>query len=93
MISFTEKAATKVLSIMNEQNVSVVVLPGLDEHPDCTFVEDTAVVVGNAVVIPYMGHPSREGEQVAVRDLLSECLEVIQMPEGATMDIMSSLPP
>ena len=74
------------VAALNEQNVSVVVLPGLDEHPDCTFVEDTAVVVGDAVVIPYMGHPSREGEQVAVRDLLSECLEVIQMPEGATMD-------
>jgi dimethylargininase len=71
---------------LKEQGVDVVVLPSLDEHPDCTFVEDTAIVVDDAVVIPFMGHPSREGEQGAIRDLLGEHLEIIKMPKGATMD-------
>ena len=79
-------AHAEYVGVLKEQGVDVVVLPSLDEHPDCTFVEDSAIVVGDAVVIPCMGHPSREGEQEAVRDLLGEHLEVIKMPEGATMD-------
>ena len=71
---------------LKEQGVDVVILPGLDEHPDCTFVEDTAIVVDDVVIIPFMGHPSREGEQEAVQGLLSQHLEIIKMPEGATMD-------
>ena len=74
------------IAALREKGVVVDVLPGLEEHPDCTFVEDAAVVVGDAVVIPYMGHPSREGEQRAVREFLGEILEVFQMPQGATMD-------
>ena len=74
------------VTALQEQGVDVLVLPGLDNHPDCTFVEDTAVVVGDAVVIPFMGHPSREGEQVAVREALGEHLEIIEMPEGTTLD-------
>lgn len=74
------------VTALQEQGVEVLMLPGLSDHPDCTFVEDTAVVVGDAVVIPFMGHPSREGEQVAVREALGEHLEVIEMPEGTTLD-------
>ena len=74
------------VTALQEQGVEVLMLPGLGDHPDCTFVEDTAVVVGDAVVIPFMGHPSREGEQVAVREALGEHLEVIEMPEGTTLD-------
>ncbi len=80
------KAHANYVTALREQGVDVTMLPSLDEHPDCTFVEDTAVVVGDAVVIPFMGHPTREGEQVAIRELLGGCLEVIQMPEGTTMD-------
>ena len=74
------------VAALREQDVDVVVLPGLDNHPDCMFVEDTAIVVGDAVIIPFMGHPSREGEQGAVRELLGEHFDLYQMPEGATMD-------
>ena len=74
------------VAALREQGVDVVVLPGLDEHPDCTFVEDTAIVVDDAVVIPFMGHPSREGEQGADREVLGEHFDLHQMPEGATMD-------
>jgi dimethylargininase len=71
---------------LREQGVKVEVLPGLDEFPDCMFVEDTAIIVGDLAVIPFMGHPSREGEQEAVQKLLAQHLEIVKMPEGATMD-------
>ena len=80
------EAHADYVTALREQGVEVDVLPGLDNHPDCTFVEDAAVVVGDVVVIPFMGHPSREGEQVAIREFLGSCLEVVQMPEGTTMD-------
>ena len=79
-------AHANYVAALREKGVIVDVLPGLEEYPDCTFVEDAAVVVGDAVVIPYMGHPSREGEQRAVCEFLGEMLEVFQMPQGATMD-------
>ena len=74
------------VTALREHDVVVDVLPGLSEHPDCTFVEDAAIVVDGAVVIPHMGHPSREGEQAVIREVLGEHLEVMEMPEGATMD-------
>lgn len=74
------------VSALRAHGIEVDVLPGLSAHPDCTFVEDTAVVVDDAVVIPQMGHPSREGEQADVKALLADHLEVLEMPEGAKMD-------
>ena len=74
------------VAALREHGVEVDVLPGLSEHPDCTFVEDAAIVVDGAVVIPHMGHPSREGEQEVIREVLGEHLEVLEMPQGAVMD-------
>ena len=79
-------AHTDYVSALREQGVVVDVLPGLSEHPDCTFVEDAAIVVDGAVVVPNMGHSSREGEQAVIREVLGEHLEVMEMPQGATMD-------
>jgi len=64
----------------------VTVLPSLDEHPDCCFVEDTAVMIDGTALIPNMGAPSREGEQAAVAEHLSEDAEIVRMPGGATLD-------
>lgn len=35
-------------------------------HPDCNFIEDTAVIVGEQVVISRMGAPERQGEELPV---------------------------
>ncbi|MDE0707341.1 MAG: hypothetical protein OSB33_00145 [Candidatus Poseidoniales archaeon] len=80
------EAHADYVAALREQGVEIVSLPGLDEYPDCTFVEDAAVVVADFAVIPVMGHPTREGEQVAIQELLGKDLGLIQMPEGATMD-------
>ena len=85
-ISLSRKAHSNYVSALIEHGVDVHVLPALDDHPDCTFVEDAGVVFGDVVVIPHMGHPSREGEQGAVKEYLSGFLTVHQMPKGATLD-------
>jgi dimethylargininase len=41
------------------------------DHPDSTFVEDTAVVTERSAVLTRPGAPSREGEVAAIRSALS----------------------
>ena len=74
------------VAALRAHGTEVAVLPSLDEHPDCCFVEDTAVMVDGKAIIPNMGHPSREGEQVAVAEHLSSSAEIVNMPDGAKLD-------
>ena len=64
----------------------VVVLPPLEGFPDCSFTEDTAVILDDCAVIPNLGHPSRDGEQDSVAEFLADDFEIHRMPAGATLD-------
>jgi dimethylargininase len=48
--------------ILNE----VVELDADPTHPDCNFIEDTAIIIGENAVISRMGAPERCGEEIAV---------------------------
>jgi dimethylargininase len=61
-------------------------LPGDESHPDCCFIEDTAVVLGGAVLASRPGHPSRRGEVAAVAAALGERLDMAFMEAPATLD-------
>ncbi|CAM9852987.1 unnamed protein product, partial [Laminaria digitata] len=50
---------------------SVEVLPPLESHPDCPFVEDTVVYARGVAVTLRQGHESRRGEVDAVREALA----------------------
>jgi len=41
-----------------------------DQYPDCCFVEDTAIVVGERAIISRMASESRKGEIEGVREIL-----------------------
>jgi dimethylargininase len=68
--------------------IEVVSLPASKEHPDCVFVEDTAVVIdADNVVITRPGAPSRRGEVPVV----AACLEGLgcrlhEIPATARLD-------
>lgn len=65
----------------------VVRLKGDPNHPDCNFIEDTAIIVGGAAVISRMGAPERRGEEVAIAQALKELgVETISLQAPATMD-------
>ena len=64
----------------------VVTLPAIEGFPDCSFTEDTAVIVDDKAVIPNLGHPSRDGEQDSIAEFLSDDFEIARMPKGATLD-------
>ena len=61
----------------------VTVLPPDQEFPDSTFVEDTAVMLPNAVILTRPGALSRRGEVLEIRptlEALVENISVIQSP-------------
>lgn len=52
------------------RHVPTFCLPALEDHPDCAFVEDAAVVVGDVAVVTRMGHASRRGEAASAGEAL-----------------------
>jgi dimethylargininase len=66
--------------------VVVDALAGDEDCPDSCFVEDTAVVVAARALITRPGAPSRRAETAAVAAALARWLELVVMPEPATLD-------
>ena len=70
--------------------VPTVHLPASEQHPDCPFVEDATVVIGNRAVMCQIGADSRKGEVGPIREALSQLgLEIVEMAnecESATVD-------
>lgn len=50
----------------------VIELPADNKYPDCPFIEDTAVVIGNRALITHPGAASRQGEEDAIREALKQ---------------------
>ena len=69
-----------------EFGVSVKVIDSHSEYPDCCFVEDHAVVVGDSALITNAGHDTRLGEKKGVEEALAEDLNLEYMESGARMD-------
>jgi len=64
------------------RHVPTLCLPALESHPDCVFVEDTVVAVGNTAVITHLGHESRRGEVDSVKEALRQLgVHVLDMRE------------
>lgn len=57
-----------------------------DAHPDCVFIEDTAVVVGEHALMTRTGHPSRRGEGAAVESVLRDFARIHTARAPATID-------
>jgi dimethylargininase len=66
--------------------VEVIVLDPVEEFPDSTFVEDTAVIAGHRAMITRPGHPSRLGEADLIEPVLSRYLEVDRISPPGRID-------
>jgi dimethylargininase len=64
----------------------VIRLPGLPEHPDSVFVEDTAVVLDEIAVIARPGAESRRGEIATVAEALQAYRRLAAIEAPATLD-------
>jgi len=64
----------------------VTALAADDACPDCCFVEDAAVVIGDAALVTRPGAPSRRAEVDAVASALAAHVEIHRMESPATLD-------
>ena len=69
-----------------ELGVSVTDLCENEGHPDCSFVEDTAIVLDEIAVICSMGVASRRGETALIAGELSKYRELAYVSLPATIE-------
>ncbi|XP_042219646.1 N(G),N(G)-dimethylarginine dimethylaminohydrolase 1-like [Homarus americanus] len=77
------------VATLREIGLDVIELPADENHPDCVFVEDVAVVCNGTALLTKPGHPSRKNEVEYMRTILKNELElpVIEISdETATLD-------
>jgi dimethylargininase len=71
---------------LQKLGLELMIIASDDRYPDCCFVEDTAIIVGEAAVVPSMGAPSRIGEEVEVRNVLAGYKSLLEVNLPAMMD-------
>lgn len=71
---------------LRQHGVNIIQIPADDAFPDCMFVEDMAVSLGDRCFIPYPGHKTRRGEQPVIIEELGKHLELVHMTKEGMMD-------
>jgi dimethylargininase len=71
---------------LGEAGYTVETLPADNNHPDCVFVEDTAVVLGDVAMATRPGAASRLGEVGPVAEYLETKLAIVSMEAPGTLD-------
>ena len=74
------------VAALQTAGVTVQTMDGDPVYYDCVFVEDTAIVWGTFAVICRMANPDRDGEQHAVRAILSRSHTLSEVPTGGRID-------
>ncbi len=74
------------LNVLQSLGLELLTLEADDRYPDCCFVEDTAIAVGDKAVVLHMGAPSRVGEEAEVRKILARYKKVHEVQAPADMD-------
>lgn len=84
-----ERARTQheqYIALLRSHGCEVVEVPADDAHPDCVFIEDTAIVLGDVAVITRPGAESRRGEVDAVAAVLDRFRPLKRIEAPATID-------
>ena len=75
------KQHSDYIEAMKKCGLNVKILEADDRFPDSTFVEDTAVVNKDFVVISNLGAPSRKGEEKDIKKVMEEFYDDIKSIE------------
>jgi dimethylargininase len=77
------KAYRKVLE---NQGIELLILDADNRFPDCCFVEDTTIVVGDKAIVLHMGAPSRVGEEMEVGKQMANHKQILELRSPAAID-------
>jgi len=81
------KQHSDYIEAMKKCGLNVKILEADDRFPDSTFVEDTAVVNKDFVVISNLGAPSRKGEEKDIKKVMEEFYdEFVEKGDSPTAD-------
>ncbi|HEY0155828.1 MAG TPA: arginine deiminase family protein [Thermoanaerobaculia bacterium] len=73
-------------ALLRSLGCEVIDLPADPNHPDCVFIEDTAVVLDDVAVITRPGAESRRGEVEVVANELARHRPLVRIEAPATLD-------
>ena len=73
-------------ALLTSLGCDVISLPADPAHPDCVFIEDTAIVLEDLAVITRPGAESRRGEVDVVARELVKHRRLVQIAPPATLD-------
>lgn len=65
---------------------NVVALTANLAHPDCAFVEDTAIVLDEAAILTPMGTPARRDEPAGIEPELRKYREIVRIEPPAALE-------
>jgi dimethylargininase len=74
------------VSALADAGYDIMALEADEAHPDCPFVEDTAVLLADTAVLTRPGAESRRGEVASVADALRAITSVAEITSPATLD-------
>lgn len=74
------------VAMLDAAGYRIEAVAGDEAHPDCVFIEDTAVVLGSVAVIARSGASSRRGETAPVRDALANQFPIATIDAPGTLD-------
>lgn len=72
--------------LLESCGIELIKLEADPAHPDCCFVEDAAIIVGDTAVVTRLGHESRQGEETAVGEVLACHKKMARIVAPGTVD-------
>jgi dimethylargininase len=84
-IGLAEQQHDKYVQVLKDAGLKVSYVPADENKPDCVFIEDTAVIWQNHALITRMC-PERQGEQIAVEEILKPTHTIIHLPSVAKLE-------
>ena len=73
-------------SLLEGSGHTIEVVPADEAHPDCVFIEDTAVILGTIALITRPGAESRRGETGPVEQALEDRFPIARIAAPGTLD-------
>lgn len=87
-INIAKQQHENYIGLLEKLIPDVIRIDADPDHPDCNFIEDTAIIVGDITVISRMGAPERRGEEGPIASVLDKLgvRNIIHLRAPATMD-------
>jgi dimethylargininase len=85
-VELAKEQHTRYCEILEQLGLTPIIIEPDDRFPDCCFVEDPAIVIGDTAIISRMALRSRIGEEIELRNTLSKYKKVYEIKPPGTID-------